>query len=115
MWAKANLFSSTVSTLTTFAFVALGIFLVPPLVRWAVVDAIWSARNGALCREHQDGACWAFVAVKFDYLRYGSYPIAERWRVDAVEVLGAGVIAWLLWPSAPNRAWASLLLFVVYP
>ncbi len=115
MWMRANLFSSIASSLTTLAFVALAVWLIPPLVRWATVDAVWIAPNGALCREHQGGACWAFIAAKLDYLRYGSYPIAERWRVNVVEVLGAVLITWLLWPSAPKRAWGALLFFVVYP
>ncbi len=114
-WARANLFSSFGSTLTTVAFIALALWLVPPLVRWATIDAVWAAPDGALCRQNQDGACWAFVAAKMDYLRYGSYPIAERWRVDAAEALGAALIVWLLWPTAPKRGWAALLFFVAYP
>jgi general L-amino acid transport system permease protein len=114
-WARANLFSSLGSSLTTFVFVALAAWLLPPLFRWATVNAVWSASDGALCRQNQDGACWAFVAAKLDYLRFGSYPFAERWRVDVVEALGAGLIAWLLWQSAPKRAWGALLFFVVYP
>jgi general L-amino acid transport system permease protein len=114
-WARANLFSSVGSSLTTFTFVALALWLLPPVLRWATVDAVWSAPDGALCRQHQDGACWAFIGAKFDYLRFGSYPVAERWRVDVVEVLGAALIAWLLWPAAPKRAWGALLFFVVYP
>ena len=49
----------------------------PPLIAWATTRAVWSAPDGALCRAHQDGACWAFIAQKFDYLRYGSYPVAR--------------------------------------
>ena len=115
VWAKANLFSSIGSSLTTFGFVALALWLIPPLVRWATVDAIWSAPDGVLCRQHQNGACWAFVLAKLDYLRFGSYPISERWRVDVVEVLGAALIAWLLWPRTAKRTWGALLFFVVYP
>ncbi len=114
-WARTNLFSSVASSLTTLAFIALALWVLPPLVRWATVDAVWSAPDGALCREHQDGACWAFIGVKLDYLRFGSYPIPQRWRADAVEALGAVLIAWLLWPSAPKRALSALLFFVAYP
>ena len=59
-------------------------YLLPQLVAWATTRAVWSASDGALCRQHQDGACWAFVIAKWDYLRFGSYPVAERWRVDVV-------------------------------
>jgi general L-amino acid transport system permease protein len=114
-WARANLFSSAGSTLITTGFLALIIYLLPPLVEWATTRAIWAATDGAACRQYQDGACWAFVIAKWDYLRFGSYPVAERWRVDAVEAIGAVLIVWLLWTNAPRRAWGALLFFVVYP
>ena len=44
--------------------------------------------------------------AKWDYLRFGSYPIAERWRIDVVEAVGAFLIVWLLWRSAPRRVGA---------
>ena len=114
-WARANLFSSAGSTLITTGFLALIIYLLPPLVEWATTRAIWTATDGAACRQYQDGACWAFVIAKWDYLRFGSYPVAERWRVDAVEAIGAVLIVWLLWTNAPRRAWGALLFFVAYP
>ena len=114
-WAKANLFSSVGSTLTTFAFCAVALWLAPPLLGWATTHAVWSAPDGDLCRQHQDGACWAFVFAKLDYLRFGSYPILERWRVNLVEAAGAILVPWLLWPKAPRRDWATFLFFVVYP
>lgn len=114
-WARTNLFSSFGSSLTTIGFLALIGYLLPQLAAWATTRAVWSAMDGAACRHHQDGACWAFVIAKWDYLRFGSYPVAERWRVDVVEAIGAVLIVWLLWTNAPRRAWAALLFFVVYP
>ncbi|MGA8445165.1 MAG: amino acid ABC transporter permease [Roseiarcus sp.] len=114
-WARANLFSSFGSSLTTIGFLALIGYLLPQLVAWATTRAVWSAMDGSACRQHQDGACWAFVIAKWDYLRFGSYPVAERWRIDVVEAIGAVLIVWLLWTNAPRRAWAALLFFVVYP
>jgi general L-amino acid transport system permease protein len=87
-WSRANLFSSMGSTLVTIGCAALVVYLLPQLVAWATTRAVWSASDGALCRQHQDGACWAFVIAKWDYLRFGSYPVAERWRVDVVEAIG---------------------------
>jgi general L-amino acid transport system permease protein len=114
-WLRENLFSSIWSGLLTIGLIALGLWLLPGLIAWATVDATWSAPDGALCRAHQDGACWALIGWKFDYLRYGSYPVDERWRVDATEAAGAILIAWLLWPRAPRRSVGLVLFFVVYP
>jgi general L-amino acid transport system permease protein len=114
-WARANLFSSTGSTVVTIFCVALAAYLLPQLIAWTTTRATWSATDGAVCREHQDGACWAFVVAKWDYLRFGSYPLAERWRVDTAEAVGAGLIIWLLWINAPRRVWAAFLFFAVYP
>jgi general L-amino acid transport system permease protein len=114
-WARANLFSSWLSSLTTLAMLALAMWLLPPLIAWATVKAIWIAPDGELCRLHQDGACWAFIARKSDYLLYGSYPISERWRVDLTEAIGAVLIVWLLWPGAPRRGLGMALFFLGYP
>ncbi|MGD1036375.1 MAG: amino acid ABC transporter permease [Roseiarcus sp.] len=114
-WLRANLFSSPLSSALTLALAALGLWALPPLIAWATTRAVWSAPDGALCRAHQDGACWAFVAHKLDYLRYGSYPIAERWRVDVVEIVGGALIAWMLWTGAPRRGLGAALFFLGFP
>ena len=115
VWARTNLFSSVGSSLTTIFFLALALWLLPPLIGWATMRAVWIAPDGELCRQHQDGACWAFIWAKLDYLRFGSYPIPERWRVNLVEAIGAGLIVWLLWPGAPRRGWGALMFFVAFP
>jgi general L-amino acid transport system permease protein len=114
-WARANLFSSPLSSAITLALLAFAVWLLPSVFAWATVRATWSAPDGALCRAHQDGACWAFIAQKFDYLRYGSYPVAQRWRVDVVEIVAATLIAWLLWIGAPRRGVAAALFFLGFP
>ena len=114
-WMRANLFSSPANAAVTLALVALALWLIPPLVAWATVRAVWSAPDGAICRAHQDGACWAFVGQKLGYLLYGSYPELSRWRVEFTEALGAALILWLLWPGAPRRGLGALLFFLVYP
>ncbi|MGA2044982.1 MAG: amino acid ABC transporter permease [Roseiarcus sp.] len=114
-WLRANLFSGWVSSALTLATLALCLWLIPPLIAWATIDAVWSAPDGALCRAHQNGACWAFIAQKMDYFRYGSYPQGERWRVDLTEIVGGGLIVWLLWPRAPRRGLGAALFFVAFP
>jgi len=114
-WARRNLFSSLTSTLLTLLLISLTVWLAPPLIAWATVDAVWSAPDGALCRLHQDGACWAFIFQKLGYLGYGSYPVAERWRVNLTGAIGAVLIVWLLWPGAPRRDIGAWLFFVAFP
>ena len=114
-WMRANLFSSWSSTVVTFLIAAFCLWSLPDLIAWATVRAVWRAPDGVLCRAHQDGACWAFIAAKLDYFRYGSYTQTERWRVDAVEAIGAVLIAWLLWPRALRRGFGAILFFIVYP
>jgi len=114
-WVRENLFSSWASAATTLLLLALGAWLLPPLVAWATVNAVWSAPDGALCRSHQDGACWAFIAQKWEYLRYASYPEGAHWRVDVTEFVGLALIVWLLWPRAPRKGLGSALFFLAFP
>jgi len=114
-WARVHLFSSWFSSALTILFVALGLYLIPPLVEWATVKAVWSAPDGELCRQQQNGACWAFIAQKLGYLSYGSYPEAEHWRVVVVELLGAALIVWLLWPGAPKKRLGAWGFFLGFP
>ena len=114
-WMRANLFSSPANAVTTIVLAALALWLIPPLIAWATVHAVWSAPDGALCRAHQEGACWAFIGHKIGYLLYGSYPEPLRWRVNLTEALGAFLIVWLLWPRAPRRSLGAWLFFLVYP
>ncbi len=114
-WARANLFSSPANAATTLALLALGLWLIPPLLSWGLVHAVWSAPDGGLCRAHQDGACWAFVGRKLGYMLYGAYPEAQRWRVLVAEGVGALLIGWLLWPGARRRGLGAALFFLIYP
>jgi general L-amino acid transport system permease protein len=94
---------------------ALLVLLAPPLLKFLIVDAVWSAPDGELCRAPGAGACWAFIWRKLPYFTYGSYPPEERWRVDAAMIPGAVLIVWQLWLGAPGRRIAALLFFMIYP
>ena len=113
-WVKQNLFSTPLSSALTILFAALVLWIVPDVLTFSLFKAVWRG-DGTVCRANLDGACWPFIAEKFDYLRYGSYPIPQRWRVDVTEIVGAFLIAWLLWTNAPKRNIGALLFFVVYP
>ncbi len=114
-WIRANLFPSPVSALLTVLSVAFLLWMLPGLLRFLVLDAVWHADNGDICRAHPDGACWPFLVHKFGYFRYGPYPESEHWRVDLTEALGGILLVWLLWRRLPRRNVAAALFFLAYP
>jgi general L-amino acid transport system permease protein len=102
-WLRANLFNSIPNTVLTLAAVYLLAVTVPPMIRWALVDAIWHADSGRAC--HGDGACWAFIAEKARFILFGRYPYEEHWRpLFAVVIFIALILA-----SCDRRLWGRRL------
>ena len=58
-WLRTNLFPNPASSALTIVCALFVAYVVVTLVNYAVIDAVWSAPDGAACRAHQDGACWA--------------------------------------------------------
>ena len=118
-WLRANLFSSPFNIALTVVCVLLIIWAVPPLVRFFLVDAVWSGADRDAClasaAQPHPGACWAFIRAWFSYFVYGFYPVGERWRVDLFFLALAFGLVWLLWSSAPRRAIGAGYFFIVLP
>ena len=114
-FVRDRLFPNWLSGAMTIVTLALLVWILPSLVRFLFLDAVWSAPNGAACRVQGTGACWAFVAHKLEYYIYASYPREAIWRVDLTLAIGAVLIAWLLWPGAPQKGWGALAFFVAFP
>jgi general L-amino acid transport system permease protein len=64
---------------------------------------------------HPVGACWPFIAAKFDQFMYGFYPEDQQWRVNLTYALGAILLAPLLVPRLPYKAINAVLFFGVFP
>ena len=114
-WFRENFFSDILSSVLTVAAIAFLVWVLPGLVRFLFLDAVWSAKDGGPCRVVGAGACWAFIAQKWQYFMYASYPIDERWRVDTTLIVGALLVVWLLWPGLPRKGLGGLLFFIAYP
>ena len=118
-WMRANLFSTPANIVLTVLCVALIAWAVPPLVRFFVIDAVWTGADGSACLASPGrpipGACWAFIRVWFSYFVYGFYPLDERWRVDVFFVALVFGFVWLLRLSMPRRDLGALYFFVVLP
>jgi general L-amino acid transport system permease protein len=118
-WLRENLFSSPLNVAMTVICVVFLAWAIPPLLRFFVFNAIWSADNRQACLASPDnpdpGACWAYIRVWFSYFVYGFYPRVERWRVDLFFAALAFGIAWLAWLSAPRRDIGAIYFFIVLP
>ena len=111
-WLRHNLFSTWYNALLTVLIVWFLAELIPPIVRWVLVDATLLSALGtdnpaAVCRDG-DGACWAFIAEWWRFLLFGRYPFDEQWRPALAVALVIGL--WVV--SCDRRFWNRRLIYV---
>jgi general L-amino acid transport system permease protein len=114
-WIRNNLFGSITSSILTILCLYLLWVVIPPLIDFLFVRAVWEGSNREACIGPEVGACWAFVRARFQFFVYGFYPAIERWRVDVVFILTAIGVVWLLWPKAPHKNIGAIYFFIVFP
>jgi general L-amino acid transport system permease protein len=118
-WMRANLLSGPLNIALTLMSLLLIAWVVPPLVKFLIIDATWTGLDREACvntvARPQPGACWPFVSERFGFFVYGFYPIPQRWRVDVFFVLLAVGIVWVTWLRAPRRDIGAVYSFVVLP
>jgi general L-amino acid transport system permease protein len=118
-WLRENLLSTPFNIALTIIIALLLAWVIPELVRFLLIDAVWSGADRDACREvvqHRAiGACWPFVWERLPYFIYGSYPIPQRWRVDVFFAMLAIGVVWLLWLNAPRRDLGAFYFFIVLP
>ena len=106
-WARANLFSTWFNSLLTLAVLWVLWEVVPPLVRWAFVDSLWTS-TGAACRDAA-GACWSIVPANLRFILFGFYPQPEQWRPTVAMILLVGLLLYSRnranWKKSLGYAW----------
>ena len=121
-WIRHNLFSSTTNIVITVLTLYLLYVIVPPMLNWLFLDAVFSAESRDDCRAIAEaagdelGACWAFIGKRFEIFVYGFYPAEERWRVNISFVLMIAALIPVLFDNVPNRKqglWFSLAAPVI--
>ena len=111
-WVRENLFSSPLNIFMTLMAAFFLYWMLPGVISWSITDATFSAADRNECRALNSGACWAFIAKRWELFTFGFYPAEERWRPILAFVLLLLVIALLLWENFPGRKkiiWLSLL------
>ncbi|NJO37741.1 MAG: ABC transporter permease subunit [Rhizobiales bacterium] len=112
-WAKENLFSSPLNIVLSLAAIALIAWLIPPIIRWALIDAVWHAGSLNECREiSPEGACWAMIRERWLQYTFGFYPQELVWRPILAFVLMGAALAPVLFDRVPRKL---LILTVLFP
>jgi general L-amino acid transport system permease protein len=118
-FVRTRLLNSPTNIALTLASLAVLWITLVPAIRFLLVDAVWqgSSRDACLAGNagHPVGACWPFIAAKFDQLIYGFYPASGRWRVNLTFLVAALLLAPLLMPKVPGKTPNAILFFVAYP
>jgi general L-amino acid transport system permease protein len=118
-WIGRHLFNSIGNSILTVLGLIGVTALVWPVLRFLLLDAVWHGTSRTDCLPetvgHEVGACWPFIAAKFDQLMYGFYPSDQRWRVNLVYGLGALLLAPLLIPRAPGKTLNAVAFFGLFP
>jgi general L-amino acid transport system permease protein len=98
-----QLFGGWRNSLLTLAAVLVLWKALPPLAHWAFLDAVWRPDPEA-CRRAA-GACWGFIAEKWRFILFGTYPFDEHWRPASA----VGVFLLLFCLSAVRKFWTGWL------
>ena len=114
-WVQQNMLAGPGSALFTLVGLAFLVWVTPGLIRYFIIDAVWSSPDGVACRAPGAGACWSFIARKLDFFLYASYPREMVWRVNLCLAMGAVLAVWLLWPGAARKGLGAALFFIAYP
>lgn len=112
-WMRRNLFASPFDTALTLLVVVVLALVIPPLFRWAVLNASWTAANRSECLV--DGACWALIPNRFHQYIFGLYPVDQYWRVIlGGALLIAGCVPLML-KNMPKKALYGIGFAIIYP
>ena len=121
-WVRKNLFSSTTNIVITVLTLYFLYVIIPPMLNWLFLDAVFVADSRDDCRAiaaaagDELGACWAFIGKRFQIFVYGFYPVEERWRVNLSFILMVAALIPVLFDNIPNRKqalWFSLAAPVI--
>lgn len=113
-WMRQNLFSSPTNTLLTLASLYLLWLMIPPVIRWAFIDAQFTGTTREACAD-ATGACWTFINARIGQILYGFYPPEYRWRIDLSLVILLIALAPLFIRRFDPKFLYAIGLVVIYP
>ncbi len=97
-WIRANLFNGWLNSFLTLVILYALWKTVPPFIRWAFLDSVWTA--GAECGVNE-GACWSVISANIRFIIFGFYPADQHWRPLVAMIL----LVALLFVSRNRNRW----------
>jgi general L-amino acid transport system permease protein len=110
---RRRLFGDPLSTAFTLLVAAALATWLPPLLRWAVLNAELRPDAAACTALDHAGACWGVVAEKARFILLGRYPGDESWR--PITAAGLIVASWLAVAFGRIGGRAALLALALPP
>jgi general L-amino acid transport system permease protein len=118
-WLVQRLFSSVLNAIVTLVSAAILAALIWPAIRFLLIDAVWDGSSRVDCLAETVGrpvgACWPFIAAKFQQFMYGFYPADQVWRVNLTYAIGIALLVPLMIPQVPYKGINAILFFAVFP
>ena len=105
-WLRTNLFSTWYNSLLTIAILYILWQAIPPLIRWALIDSLWTS-TGRECQA-VDGACWSIIPANIRFIMFGFYPYEEHWRPGIAVIILISLLVY----SQYRRNWKKSLLYI---
>lgn len=124
LWMRKNLFATPADSVLTVIILLVLAWLMPPMIRWLLIDAVWLGADRTACATIEQGgiqpngwsgACWAMIIQKFQYFMFGTYNAEERWRPLLVFGVFVALLTPLLIPKIGYKGWNALALFGLFP
>lgn len=113
-WAKTNLFNNFFNSLLTLATLYLLWQVLPPFIRWALIDSHWLT-NGEACRGGE-GACWSVIPANLRFIIFGFFPYESQWRPLLAMIMLVGLLFYsrnrVHWKKSLVYAWMAALFIM---
>lgn len=113
-WIRSNLFGDWKTSLGTLVVGAALLSILPRLLSWALLNAVW-VPNFDACHAEGAGACWGVVVEKFRIIIFGRYPFEEQWRPLIATLLLLTLLVTscmrMFWKAWLGLAWVAVLAF----
>lgn len=94
LWLRTNLFADWRSSFSSVVLLLLAAYLLPKMINWGVIQAVFGADVQACQDARGTGACWGVITEKYRIILLGRYPFEDHWRpVLATSLMIAGLVA----------------------